>query len=211
MVQVHHPEDVLEALVVNVRSLNAGVEQLLAERAYAHVGALRDEEGMPPWRSVDLSGAIAPQASDGAYEGRLPDAALAGNQQGLPELDGQRDLLDQGAAGALHLQGRLEGQVLELQHHLGLRGVQELYVPAPVLVELLGGRRPDRGHGHHELPEPLHAQLALDLADAVPRDVGREGAGVAEEVLRGLALAQRDGADEHHGVVHAHQAQVQEV
>mmetsp|Transcript_74642 Transcript_74642/g.230722 ORF Transcript_74642/g.230722 Transcript_74642/m.230722 type:complete len:219 (-) Transcript_74642:32-688(-) len=78
VVQVHHPEYLLQALVIDVSALDARVEELLAQRAYAHVGALRDEEGMPPWWSMDCPAAVSPQTSNRTDEGRLPDATWSG-------------------------------------------------------------------------------------------------------------------------------------
>mmetsp|Transcript_51929 Transcript_51929/g.166244 ORF Transcript_51929/g.166244 Transcript_51929/m.166244 type:complete len:207 (+) Transcript_51929:679-1299(+) len=205
MVELHHPDDVLQPLVTDVPPPYTWVQELLTERAYAHVGALRDEEGVAPRWASNCATAVAPQASDCADYRGLADAAFPRYQQRLPEHDAHRHRSQKGAARSLHLQRCLQDHVLELKHNISHLSVHQRDVTPPLLSQILRRCTADLTHRNHQLPEPFHAQLPLHSPNTIPANTGCETAGISEQVLRRLALTKRYGALQNHGVVHTHQ------
>mmetsp|Transcript_58439 Transcript_58439/g.170910 ORF Transcript_58439/g.170910 Transcript_58439/m.170910 type:complete len:641 (+) Transcript_58439:166-2088(+) len=168
VVQVHQLEHGRQPLVIHVPALDAGVEELLPQRAHEHVGPLGHEEDRATSAEADAAGAVGPEAGGGTEQGALADAAVPGNEQRLAPIDLEGEALRKCLLEAGLPRRRPERHLLELQDHgaaggqlqggdargagaAELRGLGPQALPLQGLVQ--GVQAPD---SHGEVREGLH-------------------------------------------------------
>jgi len=113
-----HLVQYFEQALVTQAGLQTGVNELAAQTAQLHIRLLRQEEDIFDRWLADHARARAPQTRDGAQQRTFATAAVTGDQQPIPRLQCQRQLLHQHA----FVLGRIQRDRIqrEMITHFGL-------------------------------------------------------------------------------------------